>query len=174
MKSKKRVMIGTGAAAVVLTIVAYAATSEILAVGTMPYSDLTNGPAEVTFRKFTSFPGEVGGWHYHPGYVFNVMKSGTITVEDGCGEVETFSAGEAFEKIDGRVHRWMNLGSEPAVEYNTFIVPQGSPLAEPLPERRCGPPRNANECKQGGWAMFTHPRNFGSQGDCVAFTRTRR
>jgi len=35
-----------------------------------------------------------------------------------------FTKGQAFEKIDGRVHRAVNRGTVDAVEYNMFIVPQ--------------------------------------------------
>lgn len=66
----------------------------------------------------------MGDWHYHPGHVYNVVKRGTVLVEDGCGEVEMFTKGQAFEKIDGRVHRAVNRGTVDAVEYNMFIVPQ--------------------------------------------------
>ena len=171
MKSRKRLVVGVGLGLALLGVVAYAATTTILGVGTMPYSELVNGPAEVTTRQFISMPGEEGGWHYHPGPVFNVVTSGTVTVEDGCGEEEAFSAGQAFEKIGGRVHRWKNLGAVPAVEYNTFIVPQGSPLAESLPERRCGPPLGVDECRRDGWQIFTHPHNFMNQGDCIRYVR---
>jgi quercetin dioxygenase-like cupin family protein len=166
LKSGK-VLVGTAIALALVGATAFAAISDVLGVGLIPHSALVDGPARVIARQFTSFPGESGGWHYHPGYVFNVVTSGTVIVEDGCGGEETFSAGDAFEKIDGRVHRWKNLGSEPAVEYNMFIVPEGLPIAVDLPERRCGPPRNASECRQSGWRNFTHPRRFGSQGDCI-------
>jgi len=42
-----------------------------------------------------------GPWHYHPGYVYNVVRQGTITVEDGCGNVQSYSAGQAFETSQG-------------------------------------------------------------------------
>lgn len=158
----------------VLAIVGYAATTNVLGVGVMPYSELVNGPAEVTFRHFTSEPGESGGWHYHPGTVITVVTSGSITVEDGCGEERTYSAGEAFEQLDGRIHRWKNLGTQQAVELNTFVMPQGTPLAVPVPERRCGPPRSVSDCRQEGWRNFDHPGRFANQGECVAYVRKQR
>jgi len=174
MKSRKRLAAGVATGVALLAVLGYAATTTVLGVGIIPDSELVDGPAEVTMREFTSFPGEVGGWHYHPGFVFNVVTSGTVIVEDGCGEEEVFSAGQAFEKIGGRVHRWKNEGTVPAVEFNTFVVPQGSPLAVPLPERQCGPPRSTNECRQGGWAVFTHPRSFKNQGDCIQHVQRSR
>lgn len=171
---RKKLMTGAGIGAVLIAAAAYAATTTVLGVGVLPYSEVVNGPAEITFRQFTSQPGEVGGWHSHPGAVFNVVTSGTITIEDGCGGEDTYKAGEAFEKLDGRVHRWRNTGNEPETELNTFIVPQGSPLAISLPERRCGPPRNASECRHDGWRAFDYPGRFANQGECVQQVRRSR
>jgi hypothetical protein len=36
---------------------------------------------------------------YQPGYAFNLIKSGTLIVEDGCGGEETHTAGQAFEEV---------------------------------------------------------------------------
>ena len=32
-----------------------------------------------------------------------------------------------------------------------------------------GPPTNHEQCKNGGWQLFTVPRTFSNQGDCVSF-----
>ncbi len=171
---------------VLLGITAYAAVTVILAVGTIPNSQLVDGPATVTVRTLTikhgvdGQPGETLAWHYHPGYAFNVVKSGTLTVEDGCGGEETLtpapSLESAFEELDGRVHRAKNLSStEDVIVYNTFIVPEGRPTTVNIPnnERRCGPPSDVDECKNDGWVKFTHPRSFIDQGDCVQYVRHR-
>lgn len=155
----------------------YAAVTVVLAVGVIPHSELFGGPATVTVRTLTINPGETLAWHYHPGYAFNVVKSGTLTVEDGCsGEEETLLPGQAFEELEGHVHRAKNLSAtEPVVVFNTFIVPQGRPTTVNIPnnERRCGPPSDVNECKDDGWMNFTHPRSFNGQGDCVQYVRHR-
>lgn len=155
----------------------YAAVTVVLAVGVIPHSALFDGPATVTVRTLTINPGETLAWHYHPGYAFNVVKSGTLTVEDGCsGKEETLLPGQAFEELEGHVHRAKNLSAtEPVVVYNTFIVPQGRPTTVNIPtnERRCGPPSDVNECRDDGWANFTHPRSFSNQGDCVQYVRHR-
>ena len=132
--------------------VAYAATTVILAVGTIPHSEFFDGPATVTVRTLTIEPGEVLAWHYHPGYAFNVVKRGTLTTEDGCGGEETITAGQAFEEVEGRVHRAKNLGAEEVLVYNTFIVPEGNPTTVNIPnnERQCGPPRSVSECRDYG------------------------
>ncbi len=31
-----------------------------------------------------------------------------------------------------------------------------------------GPPTNKNQCKKGGWRVFTIPRKFKNQGDCIS------
>ena len=161
-------------------VIAYAASTVPLAVGTISQSELFDGPAIVTVRTLTLAPGEVLTWHYHPGYAFNVVKSGALTVEDGCGGEETLLATDtsnnAFEEMDGRVHRAKNLSTtESVVVYNTFIVPKGKPTTRNIPgnERRCGPPEETDECKNDGWLKFTHPQSFINQGQCVDFVRHR-
>lgn len=158
---------------VLLVGTVYSATTNILAVGTIPNSQLFDGPATATVRTLTIAPGEMLAWHYHPGYAFNVVKSGNLTVEDGCGGEETLTPGQAFEEMDGRVHRAKNLTTTDVVVYNTFIMPQGKPTTVNIPanERRCGPPENVDECKDGGWLKFTHPQSFIDQGQCVSFVR---
>jgi len=169
LRNKMALAVVLGLAA--LGVIAYAATTVIVAVGTTPHSELLGGPATVTFRTIALAPGEVSGWHYHPGPVVNVVIRGTVNIEDGCGGEEVFTVGQAFENVAGRIHRAKNLGTEESFEYNTFIVPQGSPLTVSIPERRCGPPRNVDQCK-GGWINFTHPRTFSNQGDCIQYINT--
>jgi hypothetical protein len=109
-------------------------------------------------------------WHYHPGYAFNVVKSGELTVEEGCpGDQQTLVAGDSFEEMQGEVHRAKNIGLVPVVVYNTFIVPQGQPTTINIPnnERKCGPPITVDNCKKDGWMIYNHPQTFESQGACV-------
>lgn len=179
MKTFSRVFaIAISLGIVLLGVIAYAQTN-ILAVGTIPHSELFDGPATVTVRTLTINPGASLAWHYHPGYAFNVVKSGALTVEDGCGGEKTLLATDtsnnAFEEMDGRVHRAKNLTTEPVVVYNTFIMPQGKPTTVNIPGnvRRCGPPEDVAECKDDGWMKFDFPRSFIAQGDCVQFVRHR-
>jgi hypothetical protein len=179
----RRLVIASSFCVLVLAAVAYAATIMLLAVGTIPQSQLVDGPATVTDRTLTLAPGEVGAWHYHPGYAFNVITHGTLTLEDGCGGEQTLQstgnatdpANPSFEETDGRVHRAKNLGTEDVVVYNTFIVPQGRPTTVNIPGnvQQCGPPSDVNECKDDGWVKFTWPRTFSDQGDCVQYVRHR-
>jgi quercetin dioxygenase-like cupin family protein len=147
----------------------------IIAVGTIPHSELFDGgSATVTVRQLTIFPGEVLAWHHHPGRAYNVILRGTLTAEDGCGGEEVLTAGQSFEEVSGRIHRAKNLGTENVVVINTFIVPQGMPttINTPNNQRLCGPPESFDECKNGAWTNFTHPRTFSSKGDCMHFVKT--
>ena len=134
--------------------------------------------ARVTARHLTTPPFDLGGWHYHPGYVHNVVTEGTIKIEDGCGSVgaASYSAGQAFETSEGRVHRAINEGSVNAVEYNMFIGPPNRPITVNIPnnEHRCGPPSAVQECGNGGWTTFNHPAPFTSEAACVTYVNNRR
>jgi quercetin dioxygenase-like cupin family protein len=176
-KPSRGLVIAISLGIILLGATAYASVTQLLAVGTIPQSELFDGPATVTVRTLTIKPGEVLPWHYHPGYAFNVVKSGILTVEDGCGGPdESLTPGQAFEEVEGHVHRAKNLSAtEDVVVYNTFIVPQGRPTTVNIPnnERRCGPPSDVDDCKDDGWAKFTQPRSFSDQGDCVQYVRHR-
>jgi hypothetical protein len=137
---------------------------------------LWNGPATLTARTLKTPVGETtGAWHYHPGYVYNVVRQGTISIEDGCGNVQSYSAGQAFETSEGRVHRAYNLDGTDAIESNMFVGPPGRPITvfTPNNERRCGPPSNVDECKGDGWARINHPSQFANQGQCVEYVNNR-
>jgi quercetin dioxygenase-like cupin family protein len=146
--------------------------------GISDHIGLAGGPATLIARKLTTPVGETtGAWHYHPGYVYNVVAEGVITVEDGCGEVKHLGAGEAFETSEGRVHRAYNLGTVDAVEYNMFInIGEGNhTLTKFIPndEQRCGPPSTVDECRNGGWTNFDWPEPFANQGACIAYVNNR-
>jgi len=174
--SRKRTWLAIGLGTVLFGITGYPAVSALIATGDIPYSNVIGGPATVTVRQLTIAPGEVLGWHYHPGYVLTIVKEGTLTVEDGCGGEEVYAAGEAFEEIPGRVHRGKNLGTEEVRTIQTFILPPGTPISITVTDSQalCGPPASKDECKDGGWMSFSHPRSFSSQGDCEQYVNTGR
>jgi quercetin dioxygenase-like cupin family protein len=152
----------------------YAAVSVIIAQGAMAHSDIVGGPATVTMRTLTISPGEVLGWHYHPGSgAYTIVAQGTLLIEDGCGGEATYAAGEAFLEPPGRVHRGKNLTGSPVVTAQTFITPVGGPFSVSTTQL-CGPPLTVAECKDEGWVDFNHPRPFASQGDCMQFVVTGR
>jgi len=153
----------------------YAAITLELYVGTSDYIRLWKGPSTLTARTLKTPAGETGPWHYHPGYVYNVVRQGTITVEDGCGIANSYSAGQAFETSEGRVHRAINQGDVDAIESNMFVGPPDRPITVFIPnnERRCGPPSSGDECKDGGWASFNHPSPFVNEGQCIEYVNHR-
>jgi hypothetical protein len=172
-KPKPALVIGVS---LLLIGVAYAAIVLERWDGTSNHIGLWKGPAALTARTLNTPVGETtGAWHYHPGYVYNVVRQGTITIEDGCGSIQSYSAGQAFETSEGRVHRAYNLGSEDAIESNMFVSPPGRPITVSIPnnERRCGPPSTAGECMGDGWASFNFPSPFANQGECIAYFNNR-
>ncbi len=159
------------------SVVTYAAIVTFRQDAFSAFIGLRGGPAQLTARVLTTPVGETtGAWHYHPGYVYNVVTQGTITIEDGCGQVQQYSKGEAFETSEGRVHRAYNLGSEDAIEYNMFVGPPHRPIGVNIPnnEHRCGPPSTVDECTNGSWASFNHPAPFATQGTCIAYVNKRK
>jgi hypothetical protein len=173
LKRKATLVIGVSLLAIG---VIYGAMALELWVGTSTHIGLWNGPSTLTARTLKTPIGETTGpWHYHPGFVYDVVRQGTITVEDGCGNVQSYSAGQAFETSEGRVHRAYNLGGADAIESNMFVGPPGRPITVFIPnnERRCGPPSKVDECKNGGWASFDFPSQFPNQGACVEFVNHR-
>lgn len=178
MKSKRKLILASAISIVVLLgITAYSATSTFfISNATVPHSRFFDGPATMSIREFTIAPGEVLPWHYHPGVVLVAVKSGTLTHEEGCGAVDVYKAGQAFEKFDMDVHRAKNEGTEPIVLYDTFVIPQGQPTTVSVPnnERLCGPPPNVESCRNGNWSNYSFPRIFNSQGDCQQWVITRQ
>jgi len=163
-----------GGGGALLAVAAYAAVPQTIGVGNMDYSELLGGPATVTMRTLTIAPGEVLGWHSHPGSgAYTVVTSGVLTIEDGCGGEAVYAAGQAFLEPPNRVHRGKNLTSDPVVTAQTFIVPQGTGISAST-SQLCGAPINVHECKQGGWQRFNHPRSFTSFGDCLRYVITSK
>jgi len=174
---KLAMVIGLGSA-VLFGVIAYAATPTILGSGSMPYSELVDGPATLTARRLI-IPADdpPSAWHYHPGMILAVVgtqaNQGSVTIEDGCGTSETYSPGQAFHQLDGRVHRAVNESGLTVEEHNMFIMPTGKPLTRSLPGQLCGPARNVKECRNEGWAKFTFPSSFSNQGECIRYVRQR-
>lgn len=150
---------------------AHAATTRTIGVGALPYDPVVDGPATVTVRTLTIAPGEVLGWHAHPGLVYVVVATGTLTVEDGCGGETVYTQGQAFIEPANRIHRGKNLTGTDVVTVQTFIMAEGTPISESHATPGCGVPQHVDECKVEGWRMFNHP-TFYSQGECVEFVLT--
>lgn len=163
----KRFLLIAAILGVVLVPTTDAAVTQIIATGAMEHSELFDGPANLTVRRLTIAPGEVLGWHAHPGVgAYTIVTRGTLTVEDGCGGEVAYSTGAAFLELPNRVHRGKNLGSAEVETIQTFIVPAGTPLSNSV-AWVCGAPARVEECEADGWMSFTYPRTFSSPGDCI-------
>ena len=166
---RKGLIVALSFCALILGVAVYAATNVTIADGTYSYFEPFNGPATTRMRTLTIAPGEVLGWHNHPGVgAYTIVKEGTLTSEDGCGGERVYNAGQAFLEPPGRVHRGKNLTSHQVITAQTFIVPVGTPFTIDTGQV-CGRPISVNECSHNGWMNFNYPRTFGSQGDCVHF-----
>lgn len=149
---------------------AHAATSVVIGTGNMEYAEAVGGPATLLMRTLTIAPGEVLGWHDHPGTgAYTVVVSGTLVIEDGCGGETVYAQGQAFLEPPGRVHRGKNLTGANVVTAQTFLVPRGTPTSVSHPGPLCGVPQSVAECSGNGWRLFDLPRQFVSQGDCMAY-----
>jgi quercetin dioxygenase-like cupin family protein len=164
-----------GATGALLATGAYAATSTPIGSGTMDFSELIGGPATLSMRTFEINPGEVLGWHYHPGSgAYTIVVNGVLTIEDGCGGEAVYTQGQAFLEHPNRVHRGKNLTGEPVLTAQTFIVPLGTGTSVPTNQQLCGAPLNVHECKGDSWKRFNHPRSFMSFGDCLRYVITSK
>jgi len=168
---RKGLIAALGLGALIMVVAVYAATSVTIAEGTYSNFEQFGGPASTRMRTLTINPGEVLGWHNHPGVgAYTIVKQGTLTVEDGCGFETVYTQGQAFLEHPGRVHRGKNLASEPVITAQMFIVPFATPPVYTIDTGHvCGRPLRRGECKNEGWRQFNYPRTFASQDDCVNF-----
>lgn len=166
---RKGLIAALGLVALIMAVGVYAATNVTIADGVYSYFAQFGGPAATRMRTLTINPGEILGWHNHPGIgALTIIRKGTLTVEDGCGFETVYTAGQAFVEASGRVHRGKNLTADPVVTAQTFIVPLGMPYTIDT-GHVCGRPLTVSECQNNGWTNFNYPRTFVSENDCVNF-----
>ncbi|MGW6413277.1 cupin domain-containing protein [Streptomyces vinaceus] len=107
------------------------------------------GKTQVDFRTVKLDPGGSTGWHYHPGPLLAVVKSGTLTEyfydakTDRCVR-KVRKVGDAFVEEIGRnhTHIGLNLGDTPVILATSYVVPKGAQLATPV----AAPPVGATGC----------------------------
>jgi quercetin dioxygenase-like cupin family protein len=90
-------------------------------------------------------PGGHSGWHYHPGPVLVVVKTGAITFymgDDPSCSPQVHPAGTTFIEKGGMVGLARNEGTANATVVATFFVPAGSPtrIDAPAPANCAGIP----------------------------------
>ena len=85
---------------------------------------------DIVVANIVFAPGGHSGWHFHPGPVLVVVKTGAITFYHGNDPTCTGTvhpAGTAFVEADGDVGIARNEGAVEATTVVTFFVPAGSP-----------------------------------------------
>ncbi len=89
-------------------------------------------PFDTITQTVTFQPGGTSGWHGHPGPVFVIVKTGTVTVYDASCTPRRYSAGQSFmEGPEPSVVR--NEGTEVSENVATLLVPTGQPVRSESP-----------------------------------------
>jgi quercetin dioxygenase-like cupin family protein len=83
-------------------------------------------PATAEMIGFTLRQGEGVPFHYHEAPSFVIVAKGTLTEDDGCGNVIDHLAGSAFTEEPGHVHAVQNNGPGAVLVYYSDIYPAGS------------------------------------------------
>ena len=103
--------------------------SDLLGQGHTDYSDVVGGPADFYTYRLTFQPGTVIAWHIHPGPVYAVVNSGTLTVHyDSAGCQTDYPIGSAVTLPRNLTHEDHNDGTDVLEVISTFLMPAGSPL----------------------------------------------
>ena len=104
------------------------------------FSHSSLGGKDYITKQITIAPGGTTGWHYHPGQVFGVIKSGTLTHYDsGCSIDGVYRVNDPITEGSGSgyVHEGRNEGPDPLVMWVLYIDPAGSPLTVDMPNPGC-------------------------------------
>lgn len=84
---------------------------------------------DIAVTNIAVAPGGHSGWHFHPGPVLVIVKTGTITfyhANDPTCTGTRHAAGTAFAEEGGAVGIARNEGTGEATVVATFLVPAGS------------------------------------------------
>ncbi|WP_368496513.1 cupin domain-containing protein [Herbiconiux sp. A18JL235] len=90
------------------------------------------GPVQVAYRRITIEPGAGTGLHCHDGQLVAVVEQGTLTHYAPVypGGVHEYLAGDSIVEGAHYVHEGKNEGTEDVVLLVTYVIAEGSPLAE--------------------------------------------
>jgi quercetin dioxygenase-like cupin family protein len=88
----------------------------------------TKRPTEVHMQELRFSPGDFIDWHHHAGFALIAVKSGTITFLGPDCRPNRVGPGEAVVESAGPTYA-VNEGSEEALTYATYVVPEGTPRA---------------------------------------------
>jgi quercetin dioxygenase-like cupin family protein len=107
-----------------------ALVSQRLGIGVLPSFHRIpkdKSPHDMIVSTVTLAPGDFIGFHYHPGPSFAIIATGTLTEDDGCGNIVIHSTGTAFQEIPGHVHMVINKGNDAVLLYVSNFPPHGQP-----------------------------------------------
>jgi quercetin dioxygenase-like cupin family protein len=95
----------------------------------------TRGLSDGYVRQLLIAPGGDTGWHSHPGIVFVLVQSGTLTLYHEDLTSTVYPAGTGFVESPGDVHDAVNEGATDLDLAVLFLVPKGAPprIDEPAP-----------------------------------------
>ena len=96
----------------------------------------TKAPTDVHVQEVTFDPGDFVDWHNHPGFALIAVKSGQMTFLDPDCTEHVVGPGQAFVESGGPTFA-VNEGTEKALFYITYVVPQGSPRTVPTDPPPC-------------------------------------
>lgn len=97
----------------------------------------TRGLSDGYIRYLKIAPGGDTGWHSHPGIVFALVQSGTLTLYHDDLVPEVYSAGAGFVEAPGDgAHIAVNEGDTTLEVAVFFLLPKGASLRidEPAPQ----------------------------------------
>jgi hypothetical protein len=92
------------------------------------------GQTDVLQTDLIFQPGGTTGWHYHPGPVVVIIKSGALTEIDSNGCMTVHPMGSAFFEEPNVVHNVINHTGVVTEVYATFLSPTGSQPLIPAPD----------------------------------------
>jgi quercetin dioxygenase-like cupin family protein len=84
------------------------------------------GPSDALVADLIFQPGGETGWHYHPGPVVVVIKSGALTETHSDGCVTVHPQGSVFYEMKDEIHNATNQTGGVTEVYATFLFPAGT------------------------------------------------
>jgi len=85
-----------------------------------------DGPTDLLQTEIIFQPGAETGWHYHPGPVVAMVKSGAVTMIHSNGCTTVYAAGSGFFELKDVIHNVVNQTGSVADLYATFLSPAGT------------------------------------------------
>jgi hypothetical protein len=104
----------------------------------------TKAPTDVHVSEAMFDPGDFVDWHNHPGFALIAVKSGQMTFLDPDCTKHVVGPGKAFVESGGPTYA-VNEGTQKALFYVTYVVPQDSPRIVPTDPPPCATRTDAHD-----------------------------